>query len=98
MDINNARRPKRRRTQGPVTETPETMLRNRQYTPEARRFQWIQSEILSPKRDAVVNETRLDIQDTAALTQQVKDFAKELGADVVGRAATQRGSDPKSSP
>lgn len=86
MDISDARRPKRRRTAGPVTETPETVLRNRQYTPEARRFQWIQREILSSKREGQVNETRVDVQDTAALTQQVKDFAKELGADVVGVA------------
>ena len=34
-----------------------------------------------------MNETRVDTQDTAALTQQMKEFAKELGADVVGVVA-----------
>ena len=86
MDISEAQRPKRRRAQGPATQTPEAANFRRQFTDGARRYQWLQSEVLEPAREAAVNPIRMVFQDLAALTQQIKDFAKSLGADVVGVA------------
>jgi len=86
MDISQVQRPKRRHQEGPASRAPEGETFRRQYTKEALRFQWLQREVLSHMREAPVNPTRMEICDTAALTQQIKAFTKELGADIVGVA------------
>lgn len=87
MDLSEAQRPKRRHPEGPASKAPEGETFRRQYTEEALRFQWLQRATLAPMREATVNPKRTEMTDTAALTEQVKAYAKELGADIVGVAA-----------
>ena len=97
-DITNAQRPTRRRqglpplkqtlvTEDQVTPSEElAALWQRQYPPEARRFGWLQQQVLFPQRTAPVNPNRQEIQDPEALTEHIKEYARQLGADDVGVA------------
>ena len=61
-------------------------LWQRQYPEGARRFGWLQQQVLFPQREAPVNPSRTDISNPEEMTQQIKDYARQLGADDVGIA------------
>ena len=44
------------------------------------------NQVLTPIRDAFINRNRQEIDDPDAIAQHIKEYAKELGADVVGVA------------
>src|SRR5262245_41983473 len=48
---------------------------------QAYRDSWVK---LAPLRDGPINPRRVDVSDTAAMTQRVKSKALDLGADMVG--------------
>lgn len=86
IDISKAERPTRRRREGPAADTPMARAFRERYTPQARRYNWIQNEVLHHRRTSPVNPAKADITDWEAVTRQVKDYALELGADDVGVA------------
>ena len=86
IDIKNAVRPKRRRKDGAASQAPESMPYLRRYTNESKRYAWLMNQVLTPIRDAIVNRNRQEIDDPDAIAEHIKEYAKELGADIVGVA------------
>ena len=98
IDISKAERPIKRMQGGAPDENVEVTddrvrpsrelaaLWQRQYPEDARRFGWLQSDVLFPNRTAPVNPDKVEIDGLEALTQHIKDYALELGADDVGIA------------
>jgi Pyruvate/2-oxoacid:ferredoxin oxidoreductase delta subunit len=66
-------------------ETTEQVW-DRQYPEQARRYGWLQNQVLFPQRAIEPNPTRYEIDDPEAVTQRIKDYAIELGATDVGIA------------
>lgn len=66
-------------------ETTEQVW-DRQYPEQARRYNWIQNQILAPQRKVDANPRRLDVDDVEVVTRQVKAYALGLGADDIGIA------------
>jgi Pyruvate/2-oxoacid:ferredoxin oxidoreductase delta subunit len=97
-NIDKAERPVRRRqgmtplkettvTEDQVTPSEElAALWQRQYPKDARRFGWLQQQVLFPNRTAPVNPNQTEITDAEEITRQIKDYAYQLGADDVGIA------------
>ena len=86
IDISKATPPSRHRREGPALDSEGSREFQRQYPEEARRYNWMQNQVLWPSRDAAVNPNKADLGDLNAITEHIKDFAKEVGADVVGVA------------
>ncbi len=85
-DVSKAISPSRHRREGPTADTEGAREFQRQYPVEARRYNWMQNQVLWPERDAAINPNKADLGDLDKITQHIKDFAKEVGADVVGVA------------
>lgn len=66
-------------------ETTEEVW-DRQYPEQARRYNWIQNQILGPQRGVAPNPKRYPLGDPEAITRQIKEYTLELGADDVGIA------------
>jgi Pyruvate/2-oxoacid:ferredoxin oxidoreductase delta subunit len=58
----------------------------RQFPQQARRYNWIQNQVLNPQRSVGAGPVRYEVDDLEALTRQIKDYTIELGADDVGIA------------
>jgi Pyruvate/2-oxoacid:ferredoxin oxidoreductase delta subunit len=58
----------------------------RQYPEQARRYNWIQNEILDPQRSMDPGPVQYEAGDVDELTRQIKEYTLELGADDVGIA------------
>ncbi len=86
VDVSKAISPSRHRREGPTADTEGAREFQRQYPVEARRYNWMQNQVLWPERDAAINPNKADLGDLDKITQHIKDFAKEVGADVVGVA------------
>lgn len=98
IDISMAERPTRRK-QGQTAEAAtrvtedsvipsfeEAATWQRQFPPDGRRFGWLQADVLMAQRHAPVNPSRTEITDATAITEHIKAYARELGADDVGIA------------
>lgn len=89
-DITKASNPKRYRREGPAGDTEGSREFQRQYPLEARRYNWVQNQVLWPLRHADVNPVKADLPDAAELTEHLKNYVLEVGADSVGIADMDR--------
>lgn len=84
QDISKARRPTRVRVGGTDQDRAER-FRSR-FPPAAKRSVYIRNKILLSSREPPVNPERTEITDIAAITEEIKRMARDMGADVVGIA------------
>lgn len=84
IDTSNAERPKRRRFTGANTIRADHFFDR--YPPAAKRHSWIGREILFKNRKTPVNPNRTEIDDPAAVSEELKALTRTLGADIVGIA------------
>jgi len=59
----------------------------RRMPPSARRHIFLRQRVLGPAREAVVNDDRTEVADAAAMSDEIKRLAREMGAEAVGIAA-----------
>ena len=85
-DISKATNPRRHRREGPNADTEGAQEFQRQYPIEARRYNWIQNQVLWPMRHADVNPIKVDLGTPEELTEHIKNYVLEVGADDVGIA------------
>ncbi|HAK55155.1 MAG: reductive dehalogenase domain-containing protein [Vicinamibacterales bacterium] len=85
INLERAQRPTR--TQRDMGATSRGQMFRRRMPASARRQIFLRRFVLAPAREALVNETRTEIDDVEAMTTDVKALVKEMGADVVGIAA-----------
>jgi len=84
IDIAKARRPTRARVGG--TDADRARRFRARMPPSAKRSIFIRNEILLPMRTPPVNPERSEISDPAAITAEIKQLARDMGADAVGVA------------
>ena len=58
IDVSKAISPSRHRREGPAADTEGSREFQRQYPEQARRYNWIQNQVLWPEREAPVNPNR----------------------------------------
>ncbi len=85
IDTSKAKRPTRGRVGG--TDVDRAKRFRGRMPPSARRSVFIRQEILWPGREPPVNPNRTEIDDPAAMAEEFKALAREMGADDVGIAA-----------
>ena len=85
-DLSRAERPKRRRREGMETPRAKSSPFRERMPDSAKRHIFIRQTVFFPNRHAPVNTYKFVIEDPAALTEEIKNRALEMGADVVGIA------------
>ena len=85
-DLSRAERPKRRRREGMETPRAKSSPFRERMPDSAKRHIFIRQTVFFPNRHAPVNTDKFVIEDPAALTEEIKNRALEMGADVVGIA------------
>jgi len=84
MDLSHVKNPARRRREGMLSKK-KTPFRKRM-PPAAQRHVFIRRNALWTQEEAPVNPERTEIEDRNALTLDMKNLARDFGADVVGVA------------
>jgi len=84
IDIANATRPTRARVGG--TDADRARRFRARMPASAKRSIFIRNEILLPMRTPPVNPERTAVTDAAAVTAEIKQMARDMGADAVGVA------------
>lgn len=84
IDIDNAERPTRNRVGG--ADRDRAAKFRARMPPSARRSVFMRTEILLPAREPAVNPQRTEIDDAAAITEELQALVLEMGADQVGVA------------
>ena len=85
-DVSKATNPVRHRREGPSADTEGAQEFQRQYPIEARRYGWLQNQVLWPLRHADVNPIKMDLGTPEEMTEHIKNYVLEVGADSVGVA------------
>ena len=84
LDISKALRPTRARVGGTDKDRAER-FRSR-FPAAAKRSFYIRNRILLPNREPPVNPERTEIADVSAVTAEIKQMVRDMGADAVGVA------------
>jgi Pyruvate/2-oxoacid:ferredoxin oxidoreductase delta subunit len=84
IDISQATRPTRARVGG--TDADRARRFRARMPPSTKRSVFIRNEILLPIRTPPVNPERTEIADPAAITAEIKQMVRDMGADAVGIA------------
>jgi hypothetical protein len=71
-DVSKAIPPSRHRREGPAGDTEGSREFQRQYPEGARRYNWMQNQVLWPERSAAVNPNKTELGDLNQLTEHIK--------------------------
>ena len=88
IDVEKAERPTRGRVGG--TDKDRAARFRARFPPSAKRSLYIRDKILLPAREPPVNPERSEVGDPAETARQIRDMAREMGADAVGIAEYDR--------
>jgi len=85
-DISQAERPRRRRREGMESPKAKSSPFRERMPESAKRHIFIRQTAFFANRDAPINPDKTEVDDPVALTEEIKNRALEMGADIVGIA------------
>ena len=85
-DISHAVQPKRRRREGMDSPRAKSSPFFDRMPPSAQRHVFIRQSVLFKNREAPINQRKVEIDDSGAITKEIKQRVLNMGAEIVGVA------------